>query len=149
MKPSRLVFANRVGLEEHLARHRLADLFLDTLPYGAHTTASDALWAGLPVVTCLGTAYAGRVAASLLRALDMPELVANTLADYEGLALKLARDRGKLAAIKQKLARNRSGGALFDTGRFTRYLEAAYVHMYERANRGEPPADFAVEPEAR
>ena len=92
--PARLVFAGRATLEDHLARHRLADLFLDTLPYNAHTTASDALWAGLPVVTCQGNAFAGRVAASLLNAVGLPELVTHNLADYEALALRLADRSG-------------------------------------------------------
>ena len=105
--PARLVFADRLPPEEHLARHRLADLFLDTLPYNAHTTASDALWAGLPVLTCMGDAFAGRVAASLLHAVGLPELVTANLDDYEALALKLARDPALLAEIKAKLAHNR------------------------------------------
>jgi predicted O-linked N-acetylglucosamine transferase (SPINDLY family) len=143
--PKRLVFAPRVKLDDHLARHRLADLFLDTLPINAHTTASDALWAGLPVVTCLGTTFAGRVAASVLNAVGLPELVAHSLEEYEALALKLATDAGLLVEIKAKLARNRETCALFDTDRFRRHIEAAYVTMWERYQRGEPPASFAVE----
>ena len=144
--PESLVFAPRVKLEDHLARHRLADLFLDTLPYNAHTTASDALWAGLPVVTCLGTTFAGRVAASLLNAIGLPELITHSLEEYEALALKLAKDGELLAGIKAKLARNRNTTPLFDTDRFRRHLEAAYVMMWERCQRGETPASFAVEP---
>ena len=105
--PARLVFAGRVKLEDHLARHRLADLFLDTLPYNAHTTASDALWTGLPVVTCQGNAFAGRVAASLLKAVGLPELVTHNLADYEALALRLASDAAMLQRIRETLASNR------------------------------------------
>jgi protein O-GlcNAc transferase len=146
MPRERLVFAPRVDLDDHLARHRLADLFLDTLPFNAHTTASDALWAGLPVVTCLGTAFAGRVAGSLLHAVGMPELVTNTLEDYEALALKLARDRDRLAAVKAKLARQRETFPLFDIDRYRRHIESAYEGMWERYQRGEPPAGFAVEP---
>ena len=101
--PSRLVFAGRLPPAEHLARHRLADLFLDTLPYNAHTTASDALWAGLPVLTCKGEAFAGRVAASLLHAVGIPELITSNLEDYQTLALKLARDPALLAEIKARL----------------------------------------------
>ena len=104
----RLVFAPRMTMEDHLARHRLADLFLDTLPYNAHTTASDALWAGLPVLTCLGTTFAGRVASSLLKAVGLPELITDSLQDYEALALKLAREPAALASIKAKLAANRA-----------------------------------------
>jgi predicted O-linked N-acetylglucosamine transferase (SPINDLY family) len=142
--PSRLVFARRVTLGEHLARHRLADLFLDTLPYGAHTTASDALWAGLPVLTCLGESFAGRVAASLNTAVGLPELIAHSLQDYEALALRLGREPGALQALKAKLAKNRDTTSLFDTARFTRNLEAAYTAMWERAVRGEPPANLTI-----
>jgi predicted O-linked N-acetylglucosamine transferase (SPINDLY family) len=142
--PERLVFASRVPQDEHLARHRLADLFLDTLPCNAHTTASDALWAGLPVLTCIGGAFAGRVAGSLLRAVGLPELVTESLPDYEALALRLARDGAQLAALRQKLAAARDTCALFDSARFTRHLEAAYVTMWERCQRGESPAGFAV-----
>ena len=142
--PDRLVFAPRAGQEDHLARHQLADLFLDTLPYNAHTTAVDALWIGLPVVTCLGQTFAGRVAASLLHAIGMPELVTTSLGEYEALALRLAREPPVLAAIKAKLARHRSTCALFDTRQFCRHVESAYQTMWERYQRGEPPASFAV-----
>ncbi len=143
----RLVFARfRPSPEEHLARLKLADLFLDTLPYNAHTTASDALWAGLPVLTCLGNTFAGRVAASLLKAIGLPEMITTTLDDYESLALKLARDPGALAAIAKKLRDHRDTYPLFDTERFTRHLEAAYTRMWERAQRGASPDHFAVPP---
>jgi protein O-GlcNAc transferase len=135
--PARLVFAGKLELDQHLARHRLADLFLDTLPYNAHTTASDALAAGLPLVTCLGATLSGRVAASLLSAVGLPELITPTLADYEALALKLARDREYLADIRDRLAQNRKTFPLFDTKRFRRHIEAAYVTMYRRWQRGE------------
>ena len=140
----RLVFAARVDLPEHLARHRLADLFLDTLPYNAHTTASDALWTGLPVVTCMGNTFAGRVAASVLHAAGLPELVTPSLADYEAMALRLARDPAALAGIKSRLAHNRETAPLFDAARFTRHLEAAYITMHERCQRGLAPAGFSV-----
>ena len=140
----RLVFAPRVALADHLARHRLADLFLDTLPCNAHTTASDALWAGLPLVTCLGSSFAGRVAASLLNAVGLPELITRTLDEYEALALALAADPARLAGLKTKLAANRLTAPLFDTERFCRHLESAYETMAQRARRGEPPASFAV-----
>jgi predicted O-linked N-acetylglucosamine transferase (SPINDLY family) len=145
--PNRLVFAPRVKrIEDHLARYRVADLFLDTLPYNAHTTAGDALWAGLPVVTCAGNTFASRVAGSLLNAVGLPELITPSLNDYEALALKLARDPALLAALKQKLARHRETDPLFNTARFTRHLEAAYTQMWERYQRGEPPESFAIAP---
>jgi len=140
----RLVFAPRDTPHQHLARHRLADVFLDTLPYGAHTTASDSLWAGVPVLTCIGETFAGRVAASLLHAVGLPEMITHTLDDYQALAVKLACDRSALAAITSKLHDNRDTHPLFDTVRFTRHLEAAYTHMWERAQRGEAPDHFAV-----
>jgi protein O-GlcNAc transferase len=142
--PARLVFAPRTRLPEHLARHRLADLFLDTLPYNAHTTASDALWMGLPVVTCKGETFAGRVAASVLHAAGLPELVTDSLDDYEALALRLARDPVALTDIKAKLVDRRETMRLFDVARFTRHIEAAYVTMHERQRRGQAPASFAV-----
>lgn len=144
--PARLVFAARAKPADHLARHRLADLFLDTLPYNAHTTGSDALWSGLPLVTQKGTSFAGRVAASLLTAIGLPELVTQSLAEYEALALKLATDRAALAAVKEKLARNRGTHPLFDTARATRHIESAFVTMTERHRRGEAPASFDVKP---
>ncbi len=143
---SRLLFAGRLPPAEHLARHRLADLFLDTLPYNAHTTASDALWVGLPVLTCKGEAFAGRVAASLLHAVGIPELITSNLEDYQALVLRLARDRPLLAEIKAKLARNRNTYPLFNTVRFTRHIEAAYTTMWETWQRGEVPKSFRVEP---
>ena len=142
--PTRLVFAGRMKVEDHLARHRLADLFLDTLPYNAHTTASDALWAGLPVLTCEGKAFAGRVAASLLHAVGLPELVTRNLAGYEALAWRLATDAAALRGIRDKLARNRETCPLFDTDRFRRNIQAAYREMWEICQRGERPRNFSV-----
>ncbi len=141
----RLVFAPRVKPAEHLARHRAADLFLDTLPYGAHTTASDALWSGLPVLSCFGTSFAGRVGASLLNAAGLPELVTDSPAAYEALALKLARDRDTLDGLRKKLALNRDTCALFDTARFTRHFEAALTTMRERQRAGHSPAHLRVD----
>jgi predicted O-linked N-acetylglucosamine transferase (SPINDLY family) len=135
----RLVFAERMSLADHLARHRLADLFLDTLPYNAHTTASDALWAGLPLLTCLGETFAGRVSASLLDAINLPELITTTPECYEKSAIDLATHPQKLAIIKRKLADNRLTTQLFDTKLITRYIEAAYTAMYERFQAGLPP----------
>jgi protein O-GlcNAc transferase len=127
--PSRLVFAPKLPPDQHLARHQLADLFLDTLPYNAHTSCSDALWAGLPVITCYGKAFPGRVAASLLKAIDLPELVTTNLADYENRALELAKNPALLAATKQKLLRNRRATPLYDSERFRQAIEAAYEKM--------------------
>jgi protein O-GlcNAc transferase len=122
----RLVFAQRLPQPAHLARHALADLFLDTSPYNAHTTASDSLWMGLPIVTCPGNSFQSRVAASILTAAGLPELIASSLADYEGLALGLARDPQTLSRIRAKLAGNRDSCPLFDIARFTRNLEDVY-----------------------
>ena len=144
--PRRLVFAPKLESAEHLARHRLGDLMLDTLPYNGHTTASDALWAGLPLVTCSGTAFPGRVAGSLLHAAGLPELITENLQEYEALALRLARTPQLLSAIRAKLLRNRSTSPLFDTDRFRRHFESAYRAMWERYQRGEPPESFSVQP---
>ena len=141
---SRLVFGQRLSLDEHLVRHRVADLFLDTLPYNAHTTASDALWTGLPVLTCLGETFAGRVAASLLNAIHLPELITPTLEAYEALAIELATNPEKLARVKRRLAYNRLTTPLFDTKRFAQHIEAAYTAMYERYLAGLPPANIYV-----
>jgi predicted O-linked N-acetylglucosamine transferase (SPINDLY family) len=140
--PDRLVFAEMLPFEKHLARLKLADLFLDGLPYGAHTTASDALWAGLPLLTCRGSTFPGRVAASLLQALGLPEMVTENSADFEAQALRLAREPDLLCGIREKLAQNRTGTALFDTARTTRDIEAAWRVMFER--RGLPPESFLV-----
>jgi predicted O-linked N-acetylglucosamine transferase (SPINDLY family) len=145
IRPERLVFAPRVALnEDHLARYRLADLFLDTQPFGAHSTASDALWAGVPVLTCAGSTFASRVATSLLHAIGLDELVTASLPDYEALALTLARDRTRLDAIHARIAERRASSPLFDTERFARNLEAAYTTMCERYRRGEPPAPITL-----
>jgi protein O-GlcNAc transferase len=143
--PNRLVFAPMMKLEDHLARLKLADLVLDTLPHNAHTTASDALWCGVPVLTLVGPTFAGRVAASLLKAAGLPQLVTLTASDYEALALELARDAPLMSALRAKLAANRELCPLFNTPRFARHIEAAYNAMYERLRRGLPPASFAVE----
>ena len=140
----RLIFARRMPLPEHLARHRAADLFIDTLPCNAHTTASDALWAGLPVLTCIGEAFASRVAASLLNAIALPELITSTQEEYEQLAIALATDPGRLAGIRQKLEANRLTTPLFDTDLFTKHIEAAYTQMYERHQADLPPEHIHV-----
>jgi protein O-GlcNAc transferase len=146
--PARLVFAPRVPLEDHLARHRAADLFLDTLPCNAHTTASDALWAGLPVLTCAGAAFASRVAASLLHAVGCADLVTDTPAAFEARAVELARRPAALAAIRERLAASRGAAPLFDARRFARHLEAAFVQMDARQRAGLEPEDITVAPVA-
>jgi protein O-GlcNAc transferase len=144
--PERLIFAPRAPLAaDHLARQRQADLYLDTLPYNAHTTATEAIWAGLPVLACTGSSFAGRVAASVNSAVGMPELVTNSLPEYEALALKIATDPALCARLKDKLARNRQSSPLFDTARFTRHIEAAYERMWQTCRQGRPPTAFAVE----
>lgn len=142
--PARLVFADRMPIERHLARHRLADLFLDTVPCNAHTTASDALWAGLPVLTCIGETFSGRVAASLLSAMNLGELIAGDLAEYERIALELAGDRGKLAALRRKIEAECGTSPLFDSERYTRNLERAYQTMVDLMRAGQAPQAFAV-----
>ena len=144
--PERLIFAPRAPqIDDHLARQCAADLFLDTLPYNAHATASDALFAGLPVLTCAGQSFAGRVGASMLKAAGLPELATASLDDYEALACRLATDRALLASIRQKLASNRGSRPLFDTDRCRRHIEAAYTTMWDIHRRGERPRAFAVE----
>jgi len=142
----RLIFAPRMSLPEHQSRLRLADLFLDTLPYNAGTTASDMLWAGLPVLTRIGDTFVGRMAASVLNAIGLPELITTTLEAYEQMAIDLAMHSEKLAVIKRKLAENRLNTPLFDTKLFTKHIEAAYSIMWERYQRGAPPESFSVDP---
>jgi predicted O-linked N-acetylglucosamine transferase (SPINDLY family) len=140
-----IIFAPRLPLEEHLARHKAADLFLDTLPYNAHTTASDALWAGLPVLTLSGSTFPARVGASLLNALQLPELIVSTEAEFEYLAIELAVDPSKLQALTQKLARNRLSAPLFNSQLFTNHIELAYMEMIGRYRSGLPPAHISIE----
>ena len=132
VSPERIIFASRLPLPEHLARHRNADLFLDTLPYNAHTTASDALWAGLPLLTCVGKTFPGRVAASLLNALEVPDLITHSVEEYEHRAIELANNPVRLQAIKNQLLANRLEKPLFNTQMFAKDLEALYSKMYER-----------------
>ena len=142
--PQRLVFAKSLPVDEHLARHRLADLFLDTLPYNAHTTASDALWAGLPVLTRTGETFASRVAASLLRATGLPELITATESEYEELAVVLAHHPERLQALRQRLQQNHPTAPLFDCQSFTRHLEAAYTAIVDRYHAGLPPDHIQI-----
>ena len=145
--PDRLIFAPFVErIEDHLARHCAADLFLDTLPYNAHSTTCDALWAGLPVVTCTGAYFSGRVAASMLKAAGLPEMVTNSLEDYEALALNLATDPALLQSTRHKLQHNRPTCRLFDSDRFRHQIEAAYSTMWDICRRGESPRSFCIEP---
>jgi len=147
--PARLVFAGRVPAPEYRARYRVCDLFLDTLPYNAGTTASDALWAGLPVLTCAGASFAGRVAASVVTALGLPDLVTRSPEDYEALAVALATDSARLGEIRERLARNRDTSPLFDAAAFAASIEAAFAAMHGRQQAGLPPdhirADSAPE----
>jgi predicted O-linked N-acetylglucosamine transferase (SPINDLY family) len=140
IRADRLIFAGHwQSLPEHLARYRAADLFLDTLPYNAHKTASDALWVGTPVLTRAGETFAGRVAASLLHAIGLPELITSSEAQYEDLAVELAEDPPRFARIKETLAQNRRAGRLFDTPAHTRHLERAYETIHARYHDDLPP----------
>ena len=145
VEPSRLVFAKRMELDDHLARHRLADLFIDTLPCNAHTTTSDALWAGLPVLTLIGKSFAGRVAASLLNAMDLPELITDVQDQYEARAIELAINPPMLARIKEKIERNRLCSPLFNGQLFARHIEAAYMTMYQRYQSGQEPDHIHID----
>jgi predicted O-linked N-acetylglucosamine transferase (SPINDLY family) len=142
--PDRLVFADRMNLEDHLARHRAADLFIDTFPFNAHTTASDALWAGLPVLTLMGQSFASRVAASLLNALDLPELITDTQEKYESKAIDIAKDPEMLTEIKIKLGRAKKTSPLFNGILFSRHIEAAYVEMHRLHLSGKKPDHIYV-----
>ena len=142
--PSRLVFADKIPMDEHLARQRFADLFIDTFVFNAHTTAAEALWAGLPVVTKIGSGFAARVAGSLLNAVGLPELITETEEDYEALILKLATNPTKLVEIKEKLATNRLTQPLFDTDLYTRHLENGYQQAYQNYFDGNLPQTIIV-----
>jgi predicted O-linked N-acetylglucosamine transferase (SPINDLY family) len=141
---SKLIFAKRMKLEDHLARHKNADLFLDTLPYNAHTTASDSLWAGLPVLTCLGKAFPGRVAASLLRSLDLPELITYSENEYIAKAEEFALNPEKLRLIKNKLDANKFSKPLFNTELFCRSLESAFKIVFDKNNLGLETEDISI-----
>jgi predicted O-linked N-acetylglucosamine transferase (SPINDLY family) len=143
--PHRLIFAPRMPLADHLARHRLADLFIDTLPYNAHTTASDALWAGLPVLTCMGQSFAARVAGSLLLAMDLQELITQTPAEFEATAIAYAKNPSALQGIKAKLLGNIPTIPLFNAGLFARHMEQAYRVMHARHQAGLTAEHFVVE----
>jgi len=142
---SRLIFANRMSNPEYLARYKFADLFLDTFPFNAGTTANDALWAGLPLLTLSGEAFASRMAGSLLMALEIPELIAKSVEEYESIAIQLAKSCEKLQVIKNKITKNRFTANLFDTTSFTKHLEAAYVQIYERCHADFLPDHIYIE----
>jgi predicted O-linked N-acetylglucosamine transferase (SPINDLY family) len=142
--PARLVFARPLPRDQHLARVRCADLLLDTLPVNGHTTASDALWAGLPVLTCAGETFVSRVAGSLLTAVGLPELITTSLADYEALAVRLARKPSEMARLRKRLEKNRLTAPLFDSERCTRHLERAYQMMWEIYRKGNAPRQIDV-----
>lgn len=143
--PDRLIFAPKVPLPDHLARHRLADLFLDTLPYNAHTTASDALRMGLPIVTCAGATFASRVAASLLTVVGRPDLITTSLSDYEALAVALAASPDRLAALRADVEAKAPVSPLFDIDRFARDLERAFERMAARSRAGLAPEGFDLD----
>ena len=145
LEPDRLIFADSISRSEYLARYRVADLFLDTQPYNAGTTASDALKMGLPMITLIGKAYQARMGASIVNALNLPELITHTPEEYESLAIELATNPDKLKAIKDKLANNLSTAPLYDTKLFTKNLESAYTQMYERHHQGLKPEHIYVE----
>ena len=141
----RLIFAKPMVLENHLARHKIADLFLDTFPYTAHTTCSDALWAGLPVLTCSGESFASRVSASILNAIGLPELNARTHKEYEDMAIELANNPNRLKEIKNKLEKNKSEKPLFNTKLFTKHIESAYTEMQKKYVKNEKPNHINIE----
>jgi predicted O-linked N-acetylglucosamine transferase (SPINDLY family) len=143
--PDRIVLSPRLPMPQHLARHACADLFLDSLPYNAHTTASDALWMGVPVVTCSGRTFQARVAGSLLHAVGLPELITTSVADFEALASALAGDPARLAQIRQKLQANRLQSPLYDTDRLRRHIECAYETMWQLHGKGQAPRAIVVE----
>jgi predicted O-linked N-acetylglucosamine transferase (SPINDLY family) len=145
--PHRLVFAPILPPAEHLARLSCADLFLDTSPCNAHTTASDALWAALPVLTCSGETFASRVAGSLLRAAGIPELVTRSLGEYRQLALALARDPDRLSALRNRLMETRNTNSLFDLPKLAGHIETAYLRMWQKWLIGKEPASFSLESE--
>jgi predicted O-linked N-acetylglucosamine transferase (SPINDLY family) len=146
LSSARLIFAKRIDMPTHLARHKLADLFLDTLPCNAHTTASDSLWTGLPVLTCVGETFASRVAASLLNSIGLPELVTETQSEYESVAIELAKNPVKLKKIKDKLENNRLITPLFNSSLFTKHIELAYKNIYDRYQNDLPTEHIYIDP---
>jgi len=146
LSSNRLIFAKRMDMPNHLARHKAANLFLDTLPCNAHTTASDALWVGLPLLTCIGDTFASRVAASLLFSIGLPELVTETYSEYESVAIELAKTPVKLKKIKDKLEKNRLVSPLFNSSLFAKHIELAYKNIYNRYQTGLSPEHIYIDP---
>ena len=144
VNPDRIKFAQHMEMSEHLSRHRAADLFIDTFPYNAHTTASDALWAGLPVLTLMGESFASRVGGSLLNAIDLPELITHTKKEYEDKAIELANNKSLLNKIRNKLNKNRLVKPLFNTKLFTKNLEKAYLMIYEKYIDNKKPENIEI-----
>jgi predicted O-linked N-acetylglucosamine transferase (SPINDLY family) len=149
INPSRLIFAERMSKKDHLARHQLADLFLDTFNFNAHSTASDALWAGLPVITKIGEQFVARCASSLLSAVGLPELIVKTEQEYEELSLKLATNKKLLSTITEKLEKNRLTTPLFDAKRYTQYLEQAFEKAYKLYAKGNSPQNIWIQDKNR
>jgi predicted O-linked N-acetylglucosamine transferase (SPINDLY family) len=141
---SRIIFADKIDMDEHLARHKYADLFLDTFNFNAHTTASEALWSGLPLVTKSGAGFASRVAGSLLKSLDLHELVTKSSKDYEDLIFELATNPLKLRVLRQKLMSNIISKPLFNSELFTKHLESSYLLVYQNYFQGRPPETINV-----
>ena len=131
-------------VSDHLARHKLADLFIDTFPYSAHTTCSDSLWSGLPLVTLMGNSFASRVGGSLLKAIGLKDLITTTLTEYENLNLELANNPKKLKHIRKKLENNKFKMPLFDTKTYTKNLESAYTKIYERYHEDKSPKNILI-----
>jgi len=140
-----LIFVSRIGRSDYLARYRLADLFLDTTPYNAGTTASDALWSGLPILTCIGESFASRVAASILNAINLPELITTTQNEYVESAINLATNPARLRIIKDKLNKNKFNSDLFNTTKFTKNIEAAFTMVYERYHANLKPDNIYLD----
>ncbi len=140
----RIIFANRVSISDHLARHKLADLFIDTFPYSAHTTCSDSLWSGLPLVTLMGNSFASRVGASLLKAVGLKELITKTKTEYENLIFELSNNSKKLKDIRKKLEINKFKMPLFDTKSYTKNLEKSYIKIYERYHKNKSPINIEL-----
>ena len=145
LNPCRIIFAKKMSQADHLARHQLADLFIDSFPYTAHTTCSDALWTGLPVLTRIGNSFASRVAASLLAAIDLSEMIVKTKKEYKDLAIEIANNKEKLKQIKNKLQKNILTKPLFNTKLFTKNIEELYSIMYQRYHSGLPADHIEIE----
>ena len=147
VNPERIIFSKRMDISDHLERHKLGDLFLDTFNVNAHTTTSDSLWAGLPVLTMVGKSFSARVSASLLDSIGLKELVTNNISEYESMAINLAKNRNKLSKIRNRLNKNRKSYPLFNTSLYCKNLEKAFEITYENYFNGLPPKDFEIKNE--